>query len=287
MNAADHSGNWTTDRQTQSNDGIWELTGPFFQQVAKRKQQGRDAKILVTADHGQTGVGKSSLAVFLAVALDTSPEGFDAREKATLDVPRFLNLYDTIAKGSSLILDEAEQIDARRSNSHENVDAAFKWQTRRVNEVIGILTLPDPSVIDKRMQKLADYWINVEARGIARIYEKRIHRIKQSIYYKTLQTLKWPNMDNHPDYRMLAAMKDSMIDDKDADDDYIRRSKHEKLLEKMEATAKAEQRDELIKAFVDLRIDSLSNQRPGGLKYDDIGRPFGLSGQRIGQIARS
>ncbi|MWG35886.1 hypothetical protein [Halomarina oriensis] len=287
MSAADAGQPWTTDRHTQSNDGRWELTGPFWQKVAKRKAQDRDAKIIVTADHGQTGVGKSSLAVFLAVALDTSPEGFDAREKATLDVPHFLSLYDTASKGSSLILDEAEQIDARRSNSHENVDAAFVWQTRRVNQMVGILTLPDPSVIDTRMEKLADFWINVEARGVARIYEKRIHRIKQTVYYKTLQTLKWPNMDNHPDYRTLAAKKEGMIDDKESDDNWMRKSKHDELIEQARKEATRKQRDELIKKFAALKITDLSNQRPGGLKYSDIGKPFGLSGQRIGQIARS
>jgi hypothetical protein len=287
MSVSEEAPEWTTDRTTQSNDGIWELTGPFFQQVAKRKAQGRDAKIIVTADHGATGVGKTSCAVFLAVALDTSQQGFDAREQATLDVPRFMQLYDEVAKGSSLILDEAEQIDSRRAMSNENIDAAFTWQTRRVNEIVGILTLPDPDDIDSRMEKLADYWVNVEARGTARVYEKRIHRIKRSVYYKTLQTIKWPNMDNHPDYRTLAQLKEGMIDDKDSEDNYIRKSKHDELVEEAVKEAQREQRDELIRKFANLRITDLSNQRPGGLKYDDIGKPFGLSGQRIGQIARS
>jgi hypothetical protein len=268
----------------QGDETPFPCTGPFFQQVAKRKAQGRDAKILVTADHGATGVGKSSLAIYLAKMLDTSADGFNAKEKATLDVPEFLELYDSVEKGSALILDEAEQIDSRRSMSNENVDASFKWQTRRVNEIIGILTLPDPSVIDKRMEKLADYWINVEARGACRIYEKRIHRTKQSVYYKTLQTLKWPNMDKDPDYRAMARMKDTLISGED-EDDYLRRSKVDEMIEKARKEERREARDEWITALAKTPITELSNRNPG-LKYGDIGRAFGISGQRVGQIVR-
>lgn len=56
---------------------LWAIAG-------ERKRANRDLKITITAN-AETGVGKSSLGIFLAYALDTSPGGFDVEEQATLD----------------------------------------------------------------------------------------------------------------------------------------------------------------------------------------------------------
>lgn len=226
------------------------FSGPFFQKIAKRKKDDRDAKILVTADHAETGVGKTSLAVYLAKALDTSSMGWSA-DKATLDVPRFLQLWDELEPQSAAILDEAEQIDARRAMSDENVDASMRFQTRRVNQVFAFLTLPSPQEIDSRIERLADFWINVEARGRARIYQKRIHRIKKSVYYETLQTFNWPNMDGDPDYQQLVRMKASFIDDDNADDNYVRKSEADRRVEKAVKNTRRDARDEWIRSLSD------------------------------------
>lgn len=226
------------------------FSGPFFQKISKRKNNERDAKILVTADHGQTGVGKTSCACYLAKVIDTSSDGWTA-DKATLDVPRFLQLWDELEPQSAAILDEAEQIDARRAMSQENVDASMAFQTRRVNQVFAFLTLPSPKEIDSRIERLADFWVNIETRGRARIYEKKIARIKKSVYYETLQTFRWPNMDKDPDYQALARMKDEFINDPDSDDNYIRKDKADSQLETAVKQAKKEYRDKMIRSLSD------------------------------------
>lgn len=251
------------------------FSGPFFSEIAKRKRQGKDAKIIISAVDAQTGVGKSALAVALAIALDTSPNGgFDAEQKASLDVERFLGLYDELEPGSAMILDEAEQIDSRRSMSNKNIDAAFRWQTRRVNEIIAILTFPSIDMIDKRMERLMDYRIDVTARGSAKIYKKKIHPMKKSVYYRKMQIIRWPNMDGHPDYEVLAAMKDEMIAKPDSDD-WIHRDEHEGELEKVRKQTAAEKRDEILKSLAE-----------EGLNYTDFAPAVGLSSQRVGQIVR-
>jgi hypothetical protein len=249
--------------------------GPFFQQIAKRKRQGRDAKILLTADNAATGVGKTSCAVYLAKVLDTTATGFDAAEQATLNVPQFLDLYDELPPGSAAILDEAEQLDSRRAMSNENVDASERWQTRRVQQIITILTMPSVYTIDPRMEHLADYWVNVEVRGRARIYEKKIHRIKQSIYYQTLQTFQWPSMDGDRDYQRLAQMKDEFIGDEDDDANYVRESEVQERVKKAVKKAEREKRDEFI-----------TNAAEQGLNYPEIAPIVGLSANRVGQIVR-
>lgn len=98
--------------------------------------------------------------------------------------------------------DEAKQVDSRRAISNKNIDAAFCWQTRRVNEIVAILTLPSIDMIDRRMERLIDYRIDVTARGLAKIYKKRIHPVKK-VYYRKMQIIRWPNMDGHPDYEAV------------------------------------------------------------------------------------
>lgn len=252
------------------------FTGPFWQQVAKRRKQERDAKIIITAEDGATGVGKTALAVYLAKALDQSEDGFLAAEKATVSVSEFLNLYDEVEPRSALILDEAEQIDSRRSMSNENIDAARKWETHRVNEIAGILTLPSPESLDKRMEGLADYWINVEARGKCRIYEKRIHRIKRELYYKTLQTQGWPNMDRDPDYKALAKMKEQMISDPESENNWIRQSTVDERVAKAEKQARKELRNSIAWA--------LKNQC--GLSPSTFEPAFDVSKSHLYTIAR-
>lgn len=251
------------------------LQGPFFEKVAERKAQNRDAKIIITARDGQTGVGKTSLAVCLAKALDTSGTPFDAEEQATLSVPTFMAAYDELPLGSSLILDEAEQLDSRRSMRNENIDAAFRWQTRRVNQIVAILTLPSADMLDKRMEQLADYWIDVKERGECVIYEKKIHPIKKSIYYKTLQRFKWPNMDWDPAYKELARMKEEFNNDKESDDNWVRKSEVDDRVKKAVKKAEREARDNIIQNLSELPFN-----------YKDLAPAFDLSPQRFGQIAR-
>lgn len=253
------------------------LDGPFFQEIGRRKQQGRDAKCLATADHGQTGVGKSNLCDFLAYVTDTTDEGFGT-EKTTIDPHEFIELYSgKLPEGSAVIMEEAEQFDARRANAHENVDASQKWQQARVREIIAFLNLPSPSTIDKRFEELADFWINVERRGRARIYEKRIHRTNRSIYYKTMQTIEWPNMDGSATFQHMDRLKGDMLDNDASDNSWVRETEVQERVEKAVKKAKRDARDEWICA---LKERGMGAPEIASLPVID------LHTSRINQIAR-
>jgi hypothetical protein len=250
--------------------------GPFFEEVARRKSQGRDVKILLTAKDGQTGVGKSNCSDFLAYVLDTTQEGF-SKHKATIDPQEFITKYNTLKEGSSLVMEEGEQFDARRAMASENVDATHQWQMARVREVCSIVNLPSPDSIDKRFEQLADFWIDVKRRGFAVIYKKRIHPIKRSIYYEKCQTLEWPNMDKSKTFRAMGRMKDDLLDDPERSDNYVRKSEVEKRLDKREKAVRKEVRNQFLTAIYSesqLTADEVAN-----LSVVDI------SSSRIRQIA--
>lgn len=252
------------------------LDGPFFREIGERKRKGRDAKVLVTADDGATGVGKSNCCDYLGYVCDTTAEGF-APHKTTIEPLRFLELYSVLEPGSSAVMEEGEQFDSRRGMTNENVEATQKWQQARVREIVAFVNLPDPSMIDTRFEKLADYWINVECRGRCRIYKKKIHRTKQQIYYKTLQTLEWPNMDGTATFRHMDSLKNDLLDGELDSDGLVRESEMESEIERAVEDAKREVRDQWIVAL-----------KKNGMNGTDIARlpHVEISSQRVNRIAK-
>ena len=260
-----------------------QFDGPFFQEIAKRKREGRDAKILITAKDGQTGVGKSNLSDFLGYVLDTSPQGFSP-EKVTIEPEMFLSMYNQLEPGSAAIMEEGEQFDSRRAMSSKNVDAAEKWQMARVREIVSIINLPSPAEIDSRFERLADYWINVEIRGRAKVYKKRIHPTKGKVYHETLQTLSWPNMDASATFKRMGEIKDSLLDDDTRDANWVRESDVQDRIAQAEKEAKDSLRDEFLLAL----YDELPIVAGTELTYDQVARlsVVDVGPERVGQIVR-
>jgi len=252
------------------------FSGAFFRELATRKREGRDAKCLVTAKDGQTGVGKTNACDFLAYVADTTDGGF-AEAKTTIDPFEFLDFYNHLPPGSATIMEEGEQFDARRSNSNKNVDAAEKWQMARVREIVAFVNLPSPAEIDSRFERLADYWINIERRGFARVYKKRIHPTKRQLYYETLQTFEWPNMDDSATFQHMDALKDDRLDD-GGESSWVRESEVRERVEKAEKKAVKQTRDEWLTALYN--ESELTARKIARLSACDV------SFSRVGQIAR-
>lgn len=252
------------------------INGPYFWELGKRIKDGRDAKNLVTAAHGQTGVGKSNLCDFLSYVADTTGEGFSSH-KTTIEPERFLELYSVLEPGSALVMEEGGQFDSRRGMTKENVEVTQKWQQARVRQIIAYVNLPDPTMIDGRFERLCDFWINVERRGQARIYRKKIHPTKRTIYYETVQTLEWPNMDGSRTFKHMGSLKNDLLDGELDTDSLVRESECQDRVEKAVRNAKEEKRNEFLAALyneTDLNSREISELSAVGIK-----------GSRIRQIA--
>ena len=273
----------STEPASDPNTLLQRLDGPFFREIAARKRKGRDAKILITAKDGQTGVGKSNLSDFLGYVLDTSAEGFSP-EKVTIQPQQFIAMYEKLEPGSAAVMEEGEQFDARRANAHENVDAAERWQMARVREIVSIINLPSPAEIDKRFERLADYWINVEIRGRAVVYKKRIHPTKGKIYHEKLQTLEWPNMDGSTTFERMGEIKDALLDDADRDSNWVRESEVKERIE----VARKDERDKIRDRWVHALYDEVPKYTGESLTYDQVARldVVEVGPERVGQIVR-
>ena len=183
---------------------------PLHQLREQRLGKNRDLKVIITSRNSTTGTGKTTLAVWLALNWDPN---WTAAEKGTLSVREYLDTYQKLSPGSVLVMDEAEQLDARRSMSQDNVDFAEKWMMMRVRNVTSILTLPTASALDKRLKELADVRINVHRRGRARVYKISVddHDTSQVREWRW-HDLEWPDISDHPEMQALDAQKQAKID---------------------------------------------------------------------------
>jgi len=161
----------------------------------KRRRQNRDLKIIITSRDSQTGTGKTTLGLWLALHFDVHGFGPD---QVTLHPREFLKLYKENTAGSVIIMDEAEQLDARRSMSKKNIDFWNLWQTMRYRQITSILTLPTRSALDKRGLELSDIWIQVTERGFARVHEVGVGDYDGQTQPTLIESIEFPDVSYLP-----------------------------------------------------------------------------------------
>jgi len=161
----------------------------------KRRRQNRDLKIIITSRDSQTGTGKTTLGLWLALHFDVHGFGPD---QVTLHPREFLKLYKENTAGSVIIMDEAEQLDALRSMSQKNVDFWNLWQTMRYRQITSILTLPTRSALDKRGLELSDIWIQVTERGFARVHEVGVGDYDGQTQPTLIESIEFPDVSYLP-----------------------------------------------------------------------------------------
>lgn len=259
----------------------------IFREYARRLSNGRDMHVIVTAS-SETGVGKTTLAVSLALLWDQ--HGWTAEKAAVADAKKYSYLYDNVDPGSVLILDEAEKAaDGRRSMSHDNVDISQAFAAKRYLQVFGILTAPSKSWVDKRLgASAADYWIQaLEAEGGGIKGEARVYRLKEQEHYETYYTDKteiitWPILDDNAAFQELDQIKDQRLSG-EVESDYVHRREVEDLKENYWQ-----------KSRMRMRYDMLMAMDEWGISKADMARILqagedtqGLTQQRVGQIVNA
>jgi len=229
-----------------------------------RRADQRDLKIIITSRDSQTGTGKTTLALWLALHFDSW--GFDA-SKVTLHPQEFVQLYTDNRPGSVIIMDEAEQLDSRRSMSQKNVDFWNLWQTMRYRQITSILTLPTRSALDKRGLELADVWIQVTNRGFARVHKVGVGDYDGRTNPMLLETLSFPDISYLP-------VKDDVDDKKvqlvEEGEEFIEAEAESVDPEKI----RQKERNEIIKSVTELE----------NVTHKDIAEKVGLSRRQVTRI---
>lgn len=229
----------STEPATASPFDVWskypEIAGSkLFHEFATRLTSGRDMHVIVTAA-AETGVGKTTLAFVLALLWDMNGWTHD---KATLDPREYAALYDEVAPGSVLLLDEVEQAaDARRGGSRDNVNLSQNFATKRYRQVFGVMTAPSKGWVDGRIgNDSADYWIQAQEtdkgrpKGEARVYRLRENEHYEQSYSKRVETISWPILDWHEEFRKLEQLKIDRMEGQ-AENDYVHKDDHREAVD--------------------------------------------------------
>jgi len=203
---------------TAGNFRVLDTTMPLHTLAVKRIRDGRDLKILITADDSETGVGKTTLAGWLALNWNYMFRGtvWDAEELGTLDPAEYFQIVTSVPEGTVVIIDDAEELDARRSMQDMNVKFSWWWMLMRLKQVITILTLPSPAAIDSRLEELADVWINVQSRGKALAHDIGVQSYgTRDVTTKKVHLVNFPDVSEHEQLNTLRKKKREKMDEWD------------------------------------------------------------------------
>lgn len=257
--------------------------GPFGtmgEQIKSKLQNDNDSRVIIQGANSQTGIGKTTLAIRLCRYLDQTDDEWKAEEKAFVDVQQYMNAHLEYPKGSCLLLDEiGAGADSRRAMSQTNVDLSQAWQTLRARNIAVVATLPSISMLDSRMEELADWWILVEKRGLA-----KPHRINVNDYAPnrspqkkwTEEWITWNDLDDDEDKAYLDEIKDEMV--KGSGVKSIPLPEHKKKVERKEKELEKEIRNRWIRAVYE--GSDLSYADIASLETVDINRAT------VGEIVR-
>lgn len=286
----------------------------YWKEYIARLTANRDMHTYVTAA-SETGVGKTTLAFALCMLGDMT--GWNADDKATLDPAEYAHYYDKrdycdvhadkdevdldeflncpeceyyLKPGSWLLGDEWEQaVDTRRSTSKENVEASHQVATKRYRQIFGVYTLPSKSWMDNRFEDdAADFWIQAQQtdmgkpKGEAHVYRLKTNEHYETNYTKRVETISWPVLDDHKEFRKLERMKRKRMEGK-IRRTYIHRDEYEEAKSNFWNKATKKTRYHIVKAM-----------NEWGISQTDISEILttadhveGLSQQRISQIVNS
>lgn len=258
------------------------VTSHLHKAYVERFGDGRDMRVIISADNSATGVGKTTLAVYLAILWDVW--GWTPT-KGTLDPREFSVYYDNVRPGSVMLLDEAEQaIDRRRSMTEETLAIGHDFATKRYRQVFGLLTLPSKDMIDARIaDKLCDYWILVEETGQASVFKFDENAFTGKVYYKKVETIEWPPLDDNRLYRKLEQKKHDRMEDKTRSR-FVRRDEMEEALDNYWTKATAKRNYELINSMYDASGDDNSEV---DLTQSQIGSIVGMSQSNVSKIVNT
>jgi len=259
----------------------------LFDEYANRLVSGRDMHVVITAS-SETGVGKTTLAVVLALLWDQN--GWTADKAAVADAAEYTVKYDEVQPGSVLLLDEAEiAADSRRGTSKGNVEISQAFAGKRYRQVFGMLTAPSKDWIDQRLgSDAADYWIQAQEtdrgrpKGEAIVYRLKSNEHYGTDYTKRHEVIDWPVLDDNPVFKQLDRIKQETLSGSHQSA-YVHRDRVEELKENYWNKASKKTRYHIVKAMVRHGL----TQTEAADILTQAEHVEGLSQQRVSQFMNS
>lgn len=239
-----------------------------------------DYVIAVTASShtGISGTGKSTLLTILGQEFDVSAGGYDAEQKATVDVRELArDRVPEVENYSAVVADEIQGLmgthglDSRRGMRQSSIDAINSILAARDKSLTVILGAQHMAMLDVRLYPIVDSWLLIRHQpsdpfGPLATHHKMLiddYDLKSAnLKTPAIEDLTWPRVPHDdPDYQVLTDLK------------------HRYKTENYDPTT-GENVDP--KAERDDRIHDLYHER--GLKQSDIAEHFGLDQSTVSRI---
>jgi len=224
-------------------------------------------------------VGKTTLALRLAAAMDRTDEGITP-DKATLSAQELTQAYTRESPGSALILDEGEAAASnRRAMSGVNEAMRKVVGMGRVEEKYLILTSPGVHQVDKDIRNMCDIWIFVRELGEAQMFRVRYNPLGGHELTHDWGTLTWPG--DLPG--RVGETYDELTDEKrrrlrgegDEGEGYVAAEEAAQTAERAAEAAERQTRDELLREIYS-NTDDMTQQK--------LADSVGLSRSRVADI---
>lgn len=239
--------------------------GSLGREAKEKLNSDNDIKIIIQGKNSQTGIGKTTLAIQLCRYID---DNWSAESHSFVDTKEYVDAHLNMPKGSALLIDEIEAgADRRRAMSEANVELSKAWATMRARNIATVATLPSISMLDSRMLELADFWVLVKRRGLAQPYRVRVNdfnpqKLPQRKPLPGNEHIRFPDLpDDDRDKAHLDEIKDEMLEESGSS--HIRKSEHQKKVEKTGKEARKEVRNQAIRELyekTDLTTTELSEK---------------------------
>jgi hypothetical protein len=251
---------------------LGESFGKLFEQ---RLANDQDLIVLVDDEHNRRGTGKTSLSVGLAAVLDQTQKGLTT-DKVCMTAQELTNAYLDQPKGSSLILDEAEQaVSKYRAASSTNMAIRrLASMGREPLQKFVVINLPNSMELDRDLKALCTVWCMVTQKGHAVIHFLGMNKYRDKVLTPKKHSLKW------------TALSDPQLKDVS---DYLADRKREILKDGDERHVDPEEVDQAVsKAETNTRNELLQNvYEETEVTQSDLASAVGLSRSRVADLLNS
>jgi hypothetical protein len=250
-------------------EALGESLGKLYE---KRIENDQDLIILVDDEHNRRGTGKTTLSISLAAAMDQTDEGLTT-DKVCMTAQELTNAYLDQPKGSSLILDEAEQaVSKYRAASSTNM-AIRKLASmgREPLQKFVVINLPNSMELDRDLKALCTAWVMVTQKGHAAVHFLGMNKYRNKVLTPKKHGLKWsalsdPQLQEVSDY--LAERKREILED--GDEGYV----DPEQVDQAVSQAKKETRNEL--------LENIYTET--SVTQSDLANAVGLSRSRVADL---
>jgi len=216
-------------RGSPSQDTNGQYATKLEERQDKRVNQGvsNDFVVAVSASgkSAMSGTGKTTFGLHAVKKFDNSLDGFNADEKATLNIQEFTNQIAEIPDKSAILYDESQGtpgegtgLDARRGMKDETLAAINGILANRNKNLTIVIVAQHLPLLDKRVPMLLDAWVLVRKGPDEPDGPKAVHHKVEMEDYNfsspkirtpAVEDLSWPSLpDEDPDYETLEALKE-------------------------------------------------------------------------------